>query len=50
MKLHKDGADISGGSLNLTDIVTMILQLGDEYIGMLLPLSYARIKDLFFFC
>ena len=33
MKLYKDGADISGGSVKLTDIVTMILQLDDEYIG-----------------
>ena len=46
MKLYKDGTDISGGSFELTDIATMILQLDDECIGMLLPLSYAQIKEL----
>ena len=32
MTLYKDGSDISGGTVQLTDIVTMILQLDAEYI------------------
>ena len=34
MALYKDGADISGQTVKLTDTITMILKLDDDYIGM----------------
>ncbi|XP_045178100.2 uncharacterized protein LOC123538202 [Mercenaria mercenaria] len=32
MKLYKDGVDISGSDVKLTDLVTMTIQVDDEYI------------------
>ena len=34
MKLYKDGQDVSGSDVKLTDLVTMTIQLDDEFIGM----------------
>ena len=33
MKLYKDGIDVSGSDVKLTDVITMTIQLDDEYIG-----------------
>ena len=35
MALFKDGTDISGTTVKLTDVVTMLLQLDNDYIGNL---------------
>ena len=54
MALYKDGVDISGSTVKLTDVVTMLIQLDDEYIGnkiCITCLSINRIKlDDYSFC
>lgn len=33
MKLYKDGEDVSGSDVKLSDVMTMTIQLDDEYLG-----------------
>lgn len=33
MKLYKDGIDVSGNDVKLTDVITMTIQLDAEYLG-----------------
>lgn len=35
MYLYKDGSDVAGRSVKLTDMITMTVQLGEEYLGEL---------------
>jgi hypothetical protein len=32
MTLHRDGVDVSGGNVKLTDVITMMIQLDTEFL------------------
>jgi hypothetical protein len=46
MKLYKDGVDIGGSDVKLTDLVTMTIQVDDEFIGIFF-LIFVDIKGEF---
>jgi hypothetical protein len=45
MTLFKDGVDISGGNVKLTDVITMEIQLDPKFKGNLNTFIYIRYRS-----